>query len=354
VGLAPVLGHVLLAALLPLAPASPAEGVFAVFPVQNRVGDREAGGAVDGALRLELGRLGPLVGPDETRDALRRLRLRNGEHAAATVLQRLGRELGARWLVSASLHDADRRDAPSLTVSARVYSSQTGQLAWAGFQGESGLDRRKLLGLGTISSLEELAPLVVHDLLGGLPDALEAAGSRPTLPEAARLGAVAVVPFTGSTSLQATQNAETVTEAVRARLHADGARLVPPNELGEIIRNLQAGRWGGVTAEARAALVASAAADTILTGAVETYDLGGSESEPEPLVTVALRLLDARTGRILWSGSEESEGWEHQGLFRRGRIYSRGALAARVALTLTRRLYRDGPRTAGEPRGRER
>ncbi len=352
-----VLGPVLLAIVGHVAPAAAPEPVFAVFPTQNRVGDAPAGAAVDEALRRELGRLGRIVDPGKTRDALRRLRLRNGERAATTTLLQLGRDLGAAWLVSATLHDADRRDVPSLTLSARVYSSEDGRLAWAGFRGESGIDRSKLLGLGTIGTVEALAPVVARDLLESLPGSLgTGAGAQargaPAVP--ARLGTVAVVPFTGSTSFQATQNADTVTEAVRARLFADGARLVPPNELSEIIRHLQAGRWGGVTAEARSALVDTAAADTIVTGAVETYDVAGSESEPEPQVAVALRVLDARTGRILWSGSEERTGWDGQRLFRQGRIHSRGALAARVAQTLTRRLYREGADSQANPRGRER
>jgi len=350
-----VLGPLLLAALGPQAPAAPG-GVLAVFPTQNRVGDLAAAAAVDEALRRELGRFGRLVGAEDTRDALRRLRLRNSEGAPATVLRRLGRELGASWLVTATLHDADRRDVACLTVSARVYTGETGGLAWAGFRGESGLDRRKLLGRGTIATLEALAPLVVRDLLETLPEGPDAGrgiGTSGARLGPAPLGNVAVVPFTGSTSLQATQNAETVTEAVRARLFADGARLVSPNELGQILRNLQAGRWGGVTGEARAALQETAAADTIVTGAVEAYDTAGSDLEPDPQMTVALRLLDARTGRILWSGSEEREGGGRS-LFGRGRIHSRGALAVRVAESLTRRLYQDVASPTAQNRGRER
>jgi hypothetical protein len=91
--------------------------VIAVFPTQNRAGDTSAAGTVEEALRVELGRLGRLVGPGETRDALRRLRIRNGDRAAPQLLRQLGDELDAGWLVSSTLHDADRLLVPSLTVS---------------------------------------------------------------------------------------------------------------------------------------------------------------------------------------------------------------------------------------------
>jgi hypothetical protein len=333
------------------APVADARAI-ALFPVQDRAGDSAAAAAVGEALRSELGRLGRLVGPGETRDALRRLRIRNGDRVAPLLLRQLGVELAADWLASATLHTADRSLVPGLTLSVRLYSTETGELLWTGFRGESGLDRRTVLGMGTIPEIEELVPLVTRDLLRDLPHGADRAGAAgPREPRRSRLGTVAVVPFTGSTEWHPTLSAEAVTEAAHARLFADGVSVVSPNRLYDILRRLQGGQWGGVTAETRAALERTAAADTILTGTVETYDVGGGE-DPEPLVAIALRLLEASTGRILWTGSSERRGWESQGLFRRGRIHSLGALTARVMEDLTRRLHRAGieaaPRTEGQ------
>lgn len=337
-----------LLAALPPGAARPGSGesVIAAFAVQDRSGDSGAAAVLDEALRLELGERGRLVGREETRDAQRRLRLRNGDRAPAAQLHRLGTELRADWLVSATLHDTDRRLVPSLAVSVRVYSGETGELAFTTFRGGSGLDGRTLLGLGTIGDLESLVPVVVRDLVSELP--AELAPASPGGELRAALGTLAIVPFSGSTEWRATPNAETVTEAARARLFGEGIVLVSPNDTYEILRRLQAGAWGGVTAETRAALRETAGADTILTGTVESYETGGSESEPDPRVAVAVRLVDAASGRILWTGSSEREGWDRQGLFRRGRIYSRGALTERIMKTLITRLERDGPRGVRE------
>lgn len=326
---------------------------IALFPVQDRVGDSAAVAAIDLALRGELGRLGRLVGPGETRDALRRLRIRNGDRVAPLLLRQLGAELRADWLATATLHETERSLVPGLTLSVRLYSTRTGELLWTGFRGQSGIDRRTVLGLGTISEVEDLAPLVARDLLRELPQAAGEGGATvPRDGRRSRLGTVAVVPFTGSTAWQPTLSAEAVTEAAQARLFADGIPLVSPNRLHDVLRRLQGGQWGGVTAETRVALARTAAADSILTGAVETYDLGGGDGEPEPLVAIGLRLLEASTGRILWTGSAERRGWDHPGLFRRGRIHSRGALVSRVLEDLARRLDRAAvqvaPRTEGQ------
>jgi TolB-like protein len=340
-----ILGFTFLAALGPLIGGARIEGAgIALFPTQNRAGDSPAAAALDRTLRFELSNYGHMIGPERTRDALRQLRIRNGDLASPELLRLLGEELGVVWLVSATLHDAERRLVPRLTVSARIYSGKTGELLWAGFQGGSGIDRRKLLGLGTIQDLESLVPLVARDLLTELPEApgdTAATDPRTGEPFPTGLGTVAVVPFAGSTGRRATANAETATEAALAQLFRGGVRLVSPNRSHEILRRLQGGQWGGVDLGTRMALARTGGADTILTGAIETYDVGGSEFEPEPRVAVGLRLLDAETGRILWAGSLERAGWDRRGVFGLGRIYSRGALIERMMEILAKRLHRD-------------
>jgi len=334
-----------------LAPVGAEGTAIALFPTQNRAGDSAAVAVVDQTLRDELSRLGRLIGPEQTRDALRRLRIRNGDRAAPALLQQLGEELAADWLVLATFHDADRRLVPRLTVSARVYAQATGELVWVGFQGGSGIDGRKLLGLGAIQELEGLVPVVVRKLLRNLPGdprEVKATSSGRQRFSGSGLGKVAVVPLAGATARRGTPNAETVTEAMRARLFADGVDLVSPNTSYEALRRLQGGQWGGVTAVTRTALHETAGADTILTGAVEAYAVGGSELEPEPRVAIAMRLLDAATGDILWTGWLERSGWDRGGPFGLGRIYSRGALTENIVETLAQRLDREGFRMTNQ------
>ena len=54
-----------------------------------------------------------------------------------------------------------------------------------------------------------------------------------------------------------------------------------------------------------------------------------------------MRLVDVRTGRVLWADGMEREGWDRQGLFRSGRIYSRGALTEVMTRKLIRRMLRE-------------
>jgi len=319
--------------------AQDAATAIALFPTQNRAGDAAGTAALDQALRFELSRFGRLVASGTTRDAVRRFRLRQGDRATPALLQRLGNEVGAHWLVSATLHEARRDGVPRLSVSARIYESQTGEMIWAAFDGSSGVDGRSVLGLGSVRELEQLAGIAALEIL---PKAdLDRASSPKPIDRSgglAGLGPVAIVPLAGFTTRRATASAEAVTEALRADLFARGVRLVSPNRAHDALRRAQGSHWGSVTAEAREALRTLTGASTILTGIVEAYDLGGLATAPDPLVTVALRAIDTATGKILWIDARERHGHDGAGVFALRHIHSRGALAQRVVNELVRRL----------------
>ena len=178
------------------------------------------------------------------------------------------------------------------------------------------------------------------DLAGSLvEDRSEPDGPRQSA--GAALGFLAIVPFAGLTASDATANAETATEAARAAVHRLGARPVSPGCTNEVLRRQRLVGWGGVDADARSALRGLCGADAILTGSVELYDVGQGEQEPEPRVAIALRLVETETGRIVWTGAAERRGWDRQGLFRLGRVYSRGALTEEMMDSLARSLVRE-------------
>jgi hypothetical protein len=88
----------------------------------------------------------------------------------------------------------------------------------------------------------------------------------------------------------------------------------------------------------RTALCSEVAADVFFTGVVENYEFVRFGPEPEPRVALSVRLLDGHSGRILWMGGEEREGWDRQRLFGRGRIYSAGRLAEEMMQSLVASL----------------
>ncbi len=363
------------ALILALLLAAAAHGVVplgeagALLPLQDRVGDPELAAAVEEALVEELSGDHSLVDPPALRDALRRLRIRDVNHASPALLDRLGADLGVDWFFSATVHQATQRRAappqagrlatqyesteylatagsvPQLTLSARVYrvGGSGDRLTWAGFEAASGLDTRRLLDLGRIDDLEVLGRRVARRLAASLT---EPAADEKRYPPArngflraplaaAEMGPVAIVPFNAVTDVDPTVAAETVTELALSVFNERGVKLLFPGRVNEILRRQGVRPRGEVDAATRAALRSEAGAALILTGTVESWEVrGGGRSEPEPRVAFSLRLLDAESGRILWIDGQDRRGWDREGLFRSGRIYAAGTLAEEMMQSL--------------------
>ncbi len=315
----------------PLAGAARADRL-ALLSVEDRSGDEAVARVLEGALAEGLAAQHEILPLETVRDALRRRRIRSVDDASPATLRTLGRELGAQGFVTVTLHGVELQTSPRITASARLYDAASGELDRIAFASASGLDDRGLLGLGVTTDPTALAARVARRLLArlGAPagNGPSARGPAPREPGAV-LGAVAVVPFAGVSDTQATSAAQTVSEIARAVLSRDGVPLLSPNRVAQVLRERRLHAWGGVESEAREGL-AAAGASAVLVGSVEAWDVAGDGFEPEPVVALALRLLDARTGRIVWTGALERRGWDHQGLFRLGRIYDRGTLAERM------------------------
>jgi hypothetical protein len=313
-------------------------GRTALLSLQDRSGDPALAGWLEEELAGALAAGDGLVPLEESRAALRQRRLRTPERAPAPILAQVAAELGADHLLTVTLHDGCEEggeSVPRLSASALRYDA-AGRVVASAFVAKSGIDRRRLLGLGAIPTCELLAPRLARELLAELA-AAPAVPARPH-PGSAALGRVALFPLGGTARAEATLAAETATAALRTALVRHGVELVPLAELAPIADRQQRRSWGAVDEPTRRALAADCGADVVLTGNIELFDADGGH-EPRPRVNLALRLIDAKSGRILWIDGDERDGWSRSGPFGLGRIHSRGALLQHmVDLQLTRLL----------------
>lgn len=321
-----------------LAGRAAAADSIALLPVRQGVRVDGLGAEFEQAVTAELTRRGAVIDAERTRAALRAERLRNADGAPPERLRVIAAALGADWLVAAAIHDAPAQLVPDLTVSARLYDGRTGRMAWAGAVARSGLDSRGLLGIGAVTDLVALVPPVVAELVAGVDLAAAAAASPGTGVEAApdRIG---IVPFTVNEVADGTEVAAAATETMRALLVAAGVPLAEPGCVTTALRGPGGIRWGELSAEVRAELRYECGAARLVTGSVERWEVRGGAS-PEPVVAVAARLLDAESGRILFVGSLEAGGFDREGWFGHGRVYSRGAHLRHLLERIATRMLR--------------
>jgi peptidyl-prolyl cis-trans isomerase C len=323
--------------------SDPPTGRLVLLPLQDRVGDPQAAESVQRALAAVLAEGWDLVPQDELRDAARRLRLRNPEADPPQALQRLGVELAAVHLISVTLHEAEWGPAPppSVTVSMRVYRAREGALIWASHVSTCSLDRPRLLGLGAVRDFETLAGRAVADLVADLAGRLrEAPRIAPDRERQPLL--LALVPLGSAGQGEAGFGADAVTEAVRASLARHGVSQVPPGCVAEAMRRVGGEAWGLVEPAVASALRNGCGARLALTGGVETFEQEGTHHSPDPRLTLHLRLIDLASGRVVWMRDAERGGQDSRAPFQLRRVFTRGALADRVAEQLVAHLMASG------------
>jgi hypothetical protein len=349
--------HPLIAALAAIAAASLATGAAAgatpgptleaqllgrplvALPLQDLAGLPEMAGAVEQAARAALAERHALVDPSRARDALRRLRIRDSGSIPPPLLERLAGDLGTRAFLSLTLLQGGSGAPPRVALSARLTIAGRPDLAWAGFSSASGLDEVRLLGLGRVDDPLQLAREAARRLIDDLEKPAPPRSARPApgvfRSEAlapGRLGIVAVIPF--DTLSDAPAATETATDAALAALYRHGTRVAAPGAVEEILRQRGVLLRGEIDDETRAALRAGAEAETLFTGTVESFRDLERPSAVEPEVGLSARLLDASTGRILWTAGIERRGWDREGWFQRRRVYAIGSLTAEVLESL--------------------
>jgi curli biogenesis system outer membrane secretion channel CsgG len=92
------------------------------------------------------------------------------------------------------------------------------------------------------------------------------------------------------------------------------------------------------------------AADAILMGSVERWEEGAAERPPE--IAFSMRLLDARSGEILWAAEHERRGDQARILYEAGNVRLAEALMARAASEALEPLVKalaEGATTAAQP-----
>jgi TolB-like protein len=335
------------------------EGAGALLPLQNRTGDSELGVHVERILRAELSLAGyALVEPRPLRDALRRHRLRYADLVAPAELAEVAEDLGVAWFISSTLHAVEIDDVPRITVSARLYIAGRPTIAWAGFESRDGLDSRGVLGVDVVEEFEVLIGDVLRRLVADMTYAgrsdhkiggrwgPDRAGFRREPISLERLGTVAVIPFDSVADDDPSGSAETVTSVILAVLYRRGVPVVVPGSVSAVLR-LQGHLWRGAADHATLAAVSEAtAADTILTGTVESYSNRGGLRGGGPRVTVSGKLLDVHTGQILWINGQNRE--SVGGPFGTGRVRDPGKLAEEIVESLVAGFLNPGGRRNAE------
>ncbi|NOZ24841.1 MAG: OmpA family protein [Nitrospirae bacterium] len=311
-------------------PQEPERLRVALFPFANLSDDRDALRHVMPVLKSVMEDKG-LVLVDEGRleDFLLKRRVRDTGYVSRELAAEIGRALdvGAVMVGAVSTFRSGRN--PAVGLSARLIDSSSGRILWADYASATGEDFTKILGLGTIDTMDALIPEVAEELLASFPPP-------PYHPDGkARPYRVAVMPLRNDSGVRDAGMIATYMFLVEMFKSAE----FEPVEYGEVRRaivDLRIRERGELDFRDIRALADALSVDAFLVGTVETYS-DGTESSSPPEVSIAARIIDARTNRVLWCDSLQMNGDDDIIMLDWGRIRSVDGVAFRVVTKLMKR-----------------
>ena len=322
--------------------ASTSEGGMriAILPFQNVSGHVQAPTFITPLLEPALRDRGyDIVEPKALESFLAQRRIRAPNKLSLEQLLALRDQFGAALALMGSIDlFADTAGNPQWGISARLRDIGSGQIVWADAAGFTGDDFTGFLGLGTITFPEQLAVKTVQRLFRNLPAEGMAPDAKRPVPSgpgkasrwvfrSPRLDTdppkrIAVFPFENGTERRGA--ALIVDDLLTVGLFQAGRFQV--EDPGEVYRGFQFlgfVPYGGIDLETLQVIRDNFGVDAVIVGRVEDYNEGLRPGvSASPSIALDARMLDVRTGEILWMGYHEARAEDSQIVLEFGMIKS--------------------------------
>lgn len=100
-------------------------------------------------------------------------RLRLTDRLPLAILQELGEQLGVEYLLVGSINEfsviqGKNTRLPTVSISLRIVSCDSGQIIWASTHSRRGDDAESLFGIGRIEDIQQLAVVTVEEMINTL------------------------------------------------------------------------------------------------------------------------------------------------------------------------------------------
>src|SRR4030065_2295570 len=138
---------------------------IALFPFENLTDDNNALKEIMPVLKSQLEKKGvEIADEDSLNKFLLKERVRSTGYISRDIAQKLEKELHVKAILVGSITSYYPLKNPQAGILARLIDSSSGVILWADQASATGEDYTKILGLGTVRSMDELIPIVVDRL----------------------------------------------------------------------------------------------------------------------------------------------------------------------------------------------
>ncbi|MFH1703724.1 MAG: hypothetical protein ABIB41_09925 [Nitrospirota bacterium] len=303
---------------------------IAILPFENLTDNSNALTYVIPALKSQLeGKGVEIIDEDILNKFLLKERVRSTGYISKELAQKIGKELNVKAIFVGSINSFRPGENPSVGLSARLINASDGTIIWANHASATGDDFTKILGLGTVKTIDKLILLIVDRLFASF-------SISPPHKEKEFTHRIAVMPFQNSSKHK--DAGIIATYMFLVGLFQD--KRFEPVEYGEtrrLIIDLRIKQKGEIDYNVLEGLLKSLDVDSILVGTVELYSDGLDTSTP-PEVAINARLIDVRKNKILWYDGYQLNGDEKIIVFDWGKIRSVDNIAYEVVKKLIEKM----------------
>jgi TolB-like protein len=311
--------------------AQPSQKIrIAVLPFENLTDDRTALIQIMPVVKSQLEEKGLEIVDENSLDKfLLKERIRSTGYISKDIAEKMGKELNVKAILVGSINSFYPQKNPQVGLLTRLINSSDGAILWANQASATGEDFTKVLGLGTVTTMDRLISIVVDRLL---------ASFSVTAPhkEKELTHRIAVMLFQNKSRYKDAGTIATYMFLVELFKNR-GFEAVEYGEIRRLVVDLRVRYRGELDYKSIKALSESLDVDGILVGTVEFYSDGLDTSSP-PEVTISARLINARKNRIIWSDSIQLNGDEDIIAFDWGRIRSIDGVAYKVVTKLIQKM----------------
>lgn len=301
---------------------------IALFPFENFSEDTRATEKIMPIVQNQLELKGFRMLDEETLERfLIKERIRSTGYVSQEMARKMGKELHIKAVLVGSINTLYSGKNPMAGFSARLINTLDGSIIWTSHAAATGDDFTGILGLGTVRSIDELSVKIIDELLHSF-------SILPPHKEKESTYRIAVMPFKNESKIRGAGMITTymfIAELFRTRIFEP----VSYGDVRNLVVALRVRSKGELDFKNISSIAESSGVDGILVGTVEHY--AEEEGSVPPSALISARLIDARTGRILWYDGYQYRGDDGITIFDWGRLRS----AENVAYKVVSRLVKD-------------
>ena len=315
----------------------------AILPFVNYAEDPAALPVVMNLVRAELSRRSAeLVTADAVAEVLRDYRIRNTNELSIEQLSKISVDLAAGYVLVGSLDRFVESDAGAeVALTARLISVPSMSVEWMATSATHTDDGIRPLGLGTAQTASHIARHSVKDLFKSFRYERD---QDVRLIQAVRLQegksafsvpchTILVLPFSNESDVHFAGNI--ISQRILSTLFREGFTFVDPGTVREAMLHEGDLTPGKATDSLLAIFRERTGADLVLTGTVSQLDVGTQVSlDIVPGAAVEARLIDARSGEVVWAKTFSSSGNDGALFFGTGTMHGAAAVMDHLASRL--------------------